>query len=242
MPVRPRLLLSLALASTATVAGAQARSHALLGRVTGPANAPVAEAEVHLLVGDEVVRRLRTDTAGRFQFLDLDSRGFSVRVRRIGYQPRSVSARSYPVGAPRRLELALEPMPAELEEVLVVGRTNASRGRLREFYAHRAQSRFGHFFDRDDIASRRPRYLSDLMRFVPGARLEPGRIGSRVRVRGCRPLLWIDGVRVPGAELDEVVSMADVEAVEVYNSFAGIPAQYVDRNTNCGAIVVWMKS
>jgi hypothetical protein len=33
-----------------------------------------------------------------------------------------------------------------------------------------------------------------------------------------------------------------VLAIEIYSSFAGIPAQYVDRNTNCGAIVVWLKT
>jgi hypothetical protein len=36
--------------------------------------------------------------------------------------------------------------------------------------------------------------------------------------------------------------MNDVAAVEVYNSFAGIPPQYVDRKTNCGAVVVWTRS
>ena len=65
--------------------------------------------------------------------------------------------------------------------------------------------------------------------------------GSVVRIRGCRPLLWIDGQRVPGAELDEVLNVRDIAALEVYNSFAGIPPQFIDRETNCGAIVVWTK-
>ena len=84
--------------------------------------------------------------------------------------------------------------------------------------------------------------LSELMRRVPGARLLPARFGSLVRIRGCRPTLWIDGIRVSDAELDEAVNINDVAAVEVYNSFAGIPAQYVDRTNDCGAVVVWVKT
>lgn len=242
--VVPRRLATVALLALGGASlDAQARNGVVLGRVTGPAAAPVHGAEVSLLVGDEVRHVARTDTGGRFAFERIEERAFSVRVRRLGFQPRVLSARAQPpTVAPRALEFALLPMPTELAEVLVIGRMNETNGRLREFYQHRAQSRFGHFFDRDEIEAKRPRHASDLMRFVPGARLLPGRIGSQVRLRGCRPLLWVDGIRVPGAELDEVVNMHDVEAMEVYNSFAGIPAQYVDRNTNCGAVVVWMKS
>lgn len=229
------------LALVASPLAAQGRTSVVHGRVVGPSAQPLHGAEVMLLVGDEVRYAARTDTGGRFAFAQLEHRAFSLRVRRLGYQPRTTTAQSQPVGLARHVELSLAPMPTELAEVLVIGRMNETGGRLREFYQHRAQSRFGHFFDRDEIAAKHPRHLSDLMRFVPGARLQPGRIGSVVRVRGCRPLLWIDGVRVPGAELDEVVNVHDVEAVEVYNSFAGIPAQYVDRATNCGAVVVWMK-
>jgi hypothetical protein len=68
------------------------------------------------------------------------------------------------------------------------------------------------------------------------------RIGNLVRIRGCAPLLWVDGVRLPGAELDEVVQPADIAAMEIYASFAGIPAQFFDRTATCGTLVVWTRS
>jgi hypothetical protein len=230
------------LASTSSIAEAQLRAEprAILGRVSGSQQERLVGAEVWLLAGDEVSKVTRTDTAGIFAFRELDARPFSLRVRRLGYQPKLIASRSLPGGEPH--SIVLEPMPTDLEQIVVLGAMPASRGKLREFYRHKAQSQFGHFFDEEEIASKRLRYMSELMRFIPGARLVPGRIGSLVRFRGCRPLLWVDGIRVPGAELDEFVSLADVLAIEIYTSFAGIPAQYVDRNTNCGAIVVWLKT
>ena len=224
-------VLALALAAS-SVTQAQ-----IVGRVTDARRAPLQGVEVQLVIDDSVHRAIRTDSSGSFALMGASGPA-TLRARLFGFRPRSMS-----VDARERREVAivLEPMPAELEQIKVVGRIDDSRGRLREFYMHREQAKFGRFFDRDDIESKRPRRLSELMRFVPGAQLKPGRLGSIVRLRGCRPLLWIDGIRVPGAELDESVNMDDVEAVEVYSSFAGIPAQYVDRNTNCGAVVVWLK-
>lgn len=230
------------LVMSASSAMAQRSANVVQGRVTGPAARPVPGAEVLLLLGGEVRHVARTDSLGAFGFSRLEHREYSLRVRRLGFQPRSATVLARPPGDGRPVEFSLVPMPTELDAVKVISRLNETNGRLREFYQHRAQSRFGHFFDRDEIASKHPRHLSELMRFVPGARLYPSRLGSVVRIRGCRPLLWIDGVRVPFAELDEMVNMHDVEAVEVYASFAGIPPQYVDRATNCGAVVVWMKS
>jgi hypothetical protein len=56
-------------------------------------------------------------------------------------------------------------------------------------------------------------------------------------------MVRVDDQRVPGAELDEVVSPSDIAAMEFYSSAAGIPAQYVERgNRLCGLILVWTKT
>jgi hypothetical protein len=69
-----------------------------------------------------------------------------------------------------------------------------------------------------------------------------GRVGNTLRIRGCPPLVWIDGVRIPNTQIDEVVTPSDVAAVEIYSSFAGIPAQYFDRSATCGTILVWSRA
>jgi len=205
----------------------------LAGRVTARGGAPVAGAEVALVQAGAVRAVAHTDTAGAYALaLAADPRD-SLRVRRFGYRPRTVPATD--PGA--RAVIALEPVPAELDTVNVY----ASGGYLGEFDAHRARARFGKFFGPGEIENLRPRHLSELMRNVGGVRLYPARLGNVVRIRGCRPLLWLDGVPLRFAELDETINMHDVGAVEVYNSYAGIPPQYVDRATNCGAVVVWSK-
>lgn len=211
------------------------------GHVVDERGRPIPGAEVQVLVGDSIRQQVRTDSVGYFVIpyaAGLNQPQF--RVRRFGYRARTLSSLRGRDDGPATIQLAL--LPTDLEAVRVMARVDDSRGKLREFYAHRATSKFGYFFDRDDIATKRGvSHLSDLMRFVPGARLQPGRIGSNVRLRECRPILWIDGVRLNGAELDETVSLSDVEAVEVYASLAGMPAQYIDRRSNCGAVVVWLK-
>lgn len=215
---------------------AQGVERAVRGIVSGPSGDVIAGVEIRLVVAGRTMHVVLTDTTGRFQFGTVPAGGdAALHVRRLGYQPAVVH-----LSARRQGDVVVR-LDVVAEELLGVVVT-AHRGSLAEFHAHRARSSFGTFFTPDDIATQRPRMLSELMRGVPGARLLPGRFGSLVRLRGCRPTLWVDGVRIRNAELDETINIEDVAAVEVYNSFAGIPAQYVDRATNCGAVVVWIKS
>ena len=229
------LLAGLALAGRAR---AQEASPGVTGRVVGPDGVGILGVEVRIVGAGGAVHQTRTDSLGQFALTGPAAADGSARFRRLGYKPAVVRVR----GGDRHLLVELATVPTSLSEVTVRARADAGLGGLEEFYAHRERTAFGTFFDPDQIAEKEPRRLSELMRYVPGARLIPGRLGSLVRIRGCRPMLWLNGVRVPGAELDETVSIDDVAAVEVYNSFAGIPAQYVDRGSNCGAIVVWVKS
>lgn len=218
-------------------ASAQVTAYRTSVRVTGNGGEPVVGAEVKVFVADTVFRLLHTGDDGHVAFETVPPRGGMVmQVRRLGFHPWS-TVPGASIAGPH--DVVLEPMPVGLDGVVTVGQAGGVR--LREFEAHRKRSQFGQFFDSESIEAKNPRQLSELLRFVPGVRLIPTTAGNVVRIRGCRPLLWIDGVRLPGAEVDEWVNMRDVAAVEVYNSYAGIPPQYVDRATNCGAVVVWMK-
>ncbi len=115
---------------------------------------------------------------------------------------------------------------------------------LREYYEHTARRQtFAKFLDQDDIRKRSPMYSSDLFRSVPGISINPSNYnGNTIRIRGCQPMLWVDGQRVPGAELDEVIPPDDIAGIEFYTSMAGVPAQYIERaNRACGTIMVWTK-
>ena len=115
--------------------------------------------------------------------------------------------------------------------------------RLEAFDARRRNTPAGHFLDEATIASMHLSLASEALRHVPGISVRPTRgIGNLVRIRGCAPLVWVDGQRARGAELDDVVRGADVAAMEVYSSSAGVPAEFADRTATCGTILVWLRN
>jgi len=218
----------------------ESRGVTLAGVVTDPSRTPIPDAEVGILWEREIVRAARTDSAGRFQFSDVPRGKTSIVARRLGFQPRvyTVQVRD---GATRAfLPIVLDPMPTELDRVIVMARVAASRGRLKEFYERKSRNGMGTFIERDEIEARQPAFMSDMLRMVPGVRVAPARFGNVIRMRGCVPTVWIDGVAVRGAQLDEVVNPRDVAGVEVYRSSAGLPPQFGSMNS-CGAIVVWTR-
>lgn len=125
---------------------------------------------------------------------------------------------------------------------------------LAEFRERQKTNRFAHFVDSAAISQSHSRLVSDALRRVPGVVVRPsGGSANAVRLRSCStgpsaeggrgiPILWVDGARVPNAEIDDVVRSEDVAGIEIYSSLSGVPAQYFDRTATCGTILVWTRS
>jgi hypothetical protein len=114
--------------------------------------------------------------------------------------------------------------------------------RLRGFYARRSTRKGGYFFEYPSVDPQKAPRLSEIIRGVPGVRLIGSSVGgNRVLLRGCVPLIWLDGVQTPGEELDEAASVADVAAIEVYVSPAALPGQFRDHRVSCGAVLLWSR-
>jgi hypothetical protein len=220
----------------------RASGYVLEGRVMDTSGATLSQARIGVLVADSLAWLTSADSTGAFRLEGLSSGVASILVRRLGYRARVFKV-VVDATTTNWLNAVLIAVPRQLERVRVNATVDESKGALREFYEHRERAQFGYFLDLDEITKRRPLFPSDLLRTLPGVRLlRSAGLGSQVRVRGCRPLLWINGQRVLDGEFDDTVSSEDIAALEVYTSFAGIPAQYVDRETHCGAIVVWTRS
>ncbi|HKW42037.1 MAG TPA: carboxypeptidase regulatory-like domain-containing protein [Gemmatimonadales bacterium] len=203
--------------------------------------AAVPEAEVTVIAGGTARRQVATDSAGHFEVPDAPVGRIALDVHRLGYQARSVEV---VVDSSQRtfVEIVLTALPAQLEEVLV---RPDPPGRLREFYQHRQQRRsFARFLELTDIRRLAPTSSSELFRSVPGITIRASSTGGNtIRVRGCQPTVWVDGQRIPGAELDDVVQPNDIGGIEFYPSSAGIPPQYLDPTSRlCGSILVWTRS
>jgi hypothetical protein len=228
-------------AASSAASAQQPRGRTLAGVVTDTGQRPIPGVEVGVLDGRVIARSMRTGDDGRFEFRYLPVGKVSVVVRRLGFQPRVYTVQIREGATRAFLPAVLEPMPAELDKVIVMARVAESRGRLKEFYERKSKNPWGSYFDREEIEQRNPVWMSDMLRMVPGVRVFPTRFGhSAVRLRGCRPTLWLDGVALRNVEVDEIVFPFDVAGVEVYRSTAGMPAEFHDL-TGCGAIIVWTR-
>ena len=261
---RTTVLLVACAAATATVAGGAAgqqaprtvvvASYSVHGTIVDTEGNPVGDAEVALLEGATPVLYSRSDSGGHFRFDGLARASAGVRVRRLGFHPRTIAVQITRADRSASMFITLEAMAAKLDAVNIdEDTTGASNAMLAAFYDRARTNSFGHYIDQATFTRLRPQWVSDAMRQVPGVVVRPTkRIGNMVRIRGCGvpgespeavgPLIWVDGVRMPGAELDEVAQAADVAGIEVYNSFAGIPAQFFDRSAVCGTILVWTRT
>lgn len=210
------------------------------GIIVDQGKTPIPSAELVLKRPGEQSRVIRSGTDGRFSFPEVRTGTVALTVRRMGYTAKTVNIDVTSSGVATPIEVELEEIPSDIASVLVEG----SKGHLQEFYDHKANSNFAKFFERKDIEKRNPIYLSELLRSVAGASLYASeRTGNRIMLRDCKPMVWVDGMRAPGAELDEVARPMDVAGIEVYPSYAGLPAQYQDRsNRMCGAILVWTRN
>lgn len=124
------------------------------------------------------------------------------------------------------------------------------------------------FVDRDEIERRRPSRVTDLLRgrshldVIRWQGKEDVRVfglGTRMRGSDCQPAVWVDGalVRSSGepdyirtttgmkiytdAFLTDLVDPEVIEAIEVYDGPAMLPARYGGSNADCGVILIWTR-
>lgn len=239
-----RLFLAAALlasSSPAQMVSTKTIEPTISGVVRDSAGAPLADVEVAIVSGNRMRQFVMTAADGKFVLTGMAATVVPLRVRRVGYsmQMFDVDAR---LPASKSLEIVLTTVATELEEVTIAG---TDRGKLREFYERKENGRnFARFLEQSDIRRMGATRSSELFRNMPGIVLRNSSAGGNtLRVRDCQPMVWIDGQRVPGAELDEIIQPSDIAAIEFYPSSAGVPAQYTERgNRLCGAIIVWSRT
>lgn len=237
---RTAATLPLFLAIPITSALAQTNGVRVTGAVQDSIGAPVTAAEI--AAGEQ---RTRTNDSGRFELTGIQAGTFTITVRRIGFVPRTVDTTVVAAADASSFEMlvVLAALPADLDPVRAVA-SNRDISKLGEFDRRRARG-FGSFVTRDQIERRRPVYLSDMMRNLPGMMVTPASIGGyTVRVgrtgqrSGCRPDYYIDGIHAPGFELD-LIPPQDVDGIEIYRGPATIPPDYRHRTSGCGVIAIW---
>ena len=226
--------------------GAQAPSpdalHTITGVITDASGNAMEGVEV-MLVRDSsstVAKSLAKSRAdGSVIFENIPGGPVYMRIRRLGFRLVVLQIKPDTLSGRKPFRVALQPAPVELASVEVAARSTQA---MKDFDERRRKRGTGRFIDRAEILRLRPAFTSDMLHSFPGMSVRPGRMGNSVRVRGCRPSVWIDGVQAQGAELDEVTRPSDVEGIEIYSSWSGVPPQFADRSgRSCGAILVWTR-
>ena len=249
MRSRVPVVVAAVLASCAMIARAQAPA-TLNGKVRQARDsAPISGAMV------ELVGRARayTDSMGAFTFGAMRPGRLELRVRRLGFEPfaqyvdiRANQTNSY--------DVAMTPLPVELKEVMIEGKLVSVPHRFEDVY-RRAASGFGHLITLEEIERRRPFYVRELLNGIPGIFVD----NYKVRFRRCgdannwrnpdraKVQVYIDGQRVTRFDADEtnvdaalsLVSVTNIQAIEVYSGIAQIPGEFL--SDACAVIAIWTK-
>jgi hypothetical protein len=148
------------------------------------------------------------------------------------------------------LLVTLKAQPAMLAAVSVSASEVRRRQGIEDFHQRRIRG-LGSFVTREEILARGATRPSDLLRSKPGVRIVRIRgggqglrfISAATFRRDCMPLIWLDGQRAPGMEIDELMA-SDLEGIELYAGPSTTPMQFSHAQTSstCGTIVVWSRS
>lgn len=241
---RVRMLMAAAMLLVPAAAGAQTIEGIVLDDSTG---APVANVRVELAHGGGgAPASTRTDSTGAFRFDPRPPGTVVLRLRHPSYTP--IDSLSLAVAADERveIELRLGHSPILLEPIIV--RARADRG-VAGFRDRMERGGFGRFLGREDLERRGSTRATDLLRMMPGVRIEQGAPGSALVVmRGgagqCLPDIYIDGMRIRQfreGSVDAFINTATLEGVEVYTSAAQVPSVFAASFNNCGVVAFWTR-
>ena len=221
----------------------RAQEITLRGIVIDTLGAPIPNADI----GIASLRRLtRTDDSGRFVLADVKAGAMQISVRRLSYEPRKIEHFARADDEP--LRITLKPNVTLLEGVYVTAGEMRRREQVEEFY-RRLTRGLGTYVTRDDIEGRASGTPSDMLRTVPGIRFVKVASGRGIRFpttsmarRDCAPMIWIDGQKAPGLEIDDV-TLTDIEGIEIYNGPSTTPFQFSQGagGMTCGTIVIWSR-
>ena len=216
----------------------------VFGRVLNASGAPVAGARVGLM---GVSAATITRANGDFVLDSLPSGTQAIVVRQLGYKPTEqtieLSAR-----APARVTVKLGIFVPELSPVEVVSARDQGLQKV-GFSDRKRSSTGGYFMDPDQIEKRRAQLFSDLLRTVPGIRVNM--IGNQAQLVSTRSAaggggcvtVWVDGAewkQLDAGDVDSFVRPGEISAIEVYPG-TNVPPQFSTIGQSCAAVVAWTK-
>jgi hypothetical protein len=249
----------LALAVLAGLAGAVvpaggAAAQAIDGRVVAHATgAPIRGADLILLdTLDRAVAAAVSDADGGFRIEAPGPGTWRLAAQLIGYRTVLSDPLDVDTGDEVTVDVRLTVKAIEIDEPIVV----TSRGsyldpNAREFHARRVRGEktgIGEFLHGEALDVASATVPSDLLRRVHGVRVGAGRNqqGRIIQMGGgCVPAIFVNGSQINqfrrNQSVDDVVSVHDIEGIEVYRGIKQPGGRFYDRE-GCGVVLVWTRA
>ena len=206
---RPGLALLVALLALCSPLDAQ-RLGSIIGTVRSGEKGPVLEGARVLLIGTELV--VITNSKGEFAFHGITPGKYVIQASAIGF-----GTLTSPIDV-KPLETVEVRFEADAESFRLPDLEVAERPNLPADFVRRSQEGRGRYFSRAEIEKRNPQTVADLLRTVPGMRVDCRGIVCRAVLsrapRGCQPTYWMDGIPADPA-LVWLQPPRDLDGVEV---------------------------
>jgi hypothetical protein len=238
------------LLALSTLSAGTAAAQTVEGRLLDAFNdLPIPEALVALMTPEGVrVATATTDEDGRFTLRAGSPGRYVLFGHRTGYLTSRTDPFDLEDGDPIEVMFRIRPRPVATDSLVV--RAEPIPPRVPHlvdagFYQRRKMG-FGHFIPPEEIERRQPLRFHDLLRGIPGVRVDSEggitlRGGYGTSMGFCPPRFFLDGVPLDDREAVEQLPALEVAAVEVYRGAAQVPPQYGGATGACGVVVVWLK-
>lgn len=186
-----------------------------------------------------------SDGTGLWSITNIPLGMAQLMVRRIGFAPETLSVRVEESGT-QVAAFGLRRIALPVAAVVVHGRRDL-RGPMAGFYARLDRGQ-GRFLTQEQIDRSTARRMSDLLRGIPGLRIDQRRAGNqsyRLRGSAIAPLVWLDGVPMGAGEVDlDNFDPRTFAGIEIYSGAATVPVEFAgsrSMSTSGGSIVLWTR-
>jgi hypothetical protein len=203
---------------------------------------PVTGAKVSL---DGTEHALTTDVKGKFKFPKVAAGQYIIRAEVEGFP---VATSTLLIAKGDRLDVEFQVGATDAVTLPELAVTEAAPTRISPIaeFNRRATSGNGRYITREMIEKRKAATLMDVMRAVPGVRIECPRHERICRIRmaraprNCGPGYFMDGIPTDPSVLF-LTNPNDVEGIEVYSGPSETPPEMEGVRSGCGAIAIWTR-
>ncbi|MFH1764697.1 MAG: TonB-dependent receptor plug domain-containing protein [Gemmatimonadota bacterium] len=244
------------------VSGQAAGQIRIVGRVIDDlTEVPLSQAQISLLAPDgSTLTRGETSELGTFEFQVRNVRAVRLSVRRFGYQANTTPLLYFDVRKFFQVEVRLDPEAILLAPLEVIYWSPRPENALHEAFKRRVETGLGIYITREEVETRNPLLVSDLLREVPGLDFRTSAYGTRPSVRmvraagmACVTQIFLDGFLMNGRafstagfapidlRIDDVVSPNSVEGIEIYRGLSTVPPEFLNPDADCGVIAIWTR-